>query len=111
MKKKISLEDITNKFIRPLNSKTEKKLVSFFLDNNISYEDYDSLKGNLFEVPNNVYQYLLQEGFKIELVEVNNLGLLSLEEQRKIRQYRSSKLSKKNTDKAIKNFQRQYGLR
>lgn len=105
---KITLDDITDKYIRPLNSEQEEKLIDMFFKNNISHELFDSPKGEVYKVSFKVYEYLIQEEIGLELVEVKNIGSLSLEERNRIKKY-NHKGQRERSEKAIKELREKYG--
>jgi len=105
---KISIDDITDKYVRPLSSEQEDILLNMLFDNNICFESVYSPKGDLYRVSPKVYQYLLQEGFGIELVEVKNIGSLPLEKRNEIKRH-TREQQEKNRGKAIAELRREYG--
>ncbi|MFH1801599.1 MAG: hypothetical protein ABH804_02070 [archaeon] len=105
---KKTLEEISPVFVRPINSEEEEKFSALLFDNNIPHDCFYSPNGEIYEIPREVYEVLTQQGINLRIVEVKNIGSLSLEERNKIKRYHLRKLEE-DREKTLEEFFKKYG--
>lgn len=106
--RKISLDDITDKCFCLVNPVQKDKFLDLLFGENITHELLGG-ENSIYRVSPKVYDYLIQEGFELEQVEVKNLGSLSLEERNRIKTQQKER-ARKNKDSIIEKICEKYGI-
>lgn len=99
-----------NIFVQAKNYEQEELLNNELYGNHIPFDDFYNPRDDktAYRISTNVYDYLLQKGIDLKVIEVKNIGDLSLEERNEIKRYHKSQLSKKRK-KVLDKLRAEYG--
>ncbi|MCF7910100.1 hypothetical protein K9L16_00315 [Candidatus Pacearchaeota archaeon] len=106
---KISLGDIRDKNISLSDSSQKERFIDMLFREKIPHELLGGGEKAIYRVSPKVYDYLVQEGFKFNFVDVKDLGSLSLEERNRIKTQQIER-ARKNKDELANCLCEKYGI-
>lgn len=109
----ITLDQIKEKgiYIQAKDSVQEELLANELYGNHIPFDDFYNPRDDktAYRVSHKIYAYLVQKGIDLQIIEVTNIGDLSLEERTRIKRHHKSQITKRRKD-VLDELRTKYGI-